>query len=70
MIHPILYGRQIDYIKPIYEFKDKIFHVHYKDIKVYRDKLDDVGIMATPLQLCHLNYQDLVMLIGVNMFQL
>ncbi len=27
--------QQIDYIKPLYEFKDKIFHVHYKDIKVY-----------------------------------
>ncbi|MGN0266770.1 MAG: sugar phosphate isomerase/epimerase family protein, partial [Lachnospiraceae bacterium] len=24
--------QMIDYIKPIYEFKDKIFHVHYKDI--------------------------------------
>lgn len=42
--------QQIDYIKPLYEFKDKIFHVHYKDIKVYRDKLADVGIMATPLE--------------------
>ncbi len=42
--------QQIDYIKPIYEFKDKIFHVHYKDIKVYKDKLADVGVMATPLQ--------------------
>ena len=42
--------QRIDYIKPLYEFKDKIFHVHYKDIKVYKDKLDDVGIMATPLQ--------------------
>lgn len=42
--------QQIDYIKPIYEFKDKIFHVHYKDIKVYKDKLDDVGTMATPLE--------------------
>jgi len=42
--------QQIDYIKPIYEFKDKIFHVHYKDIKVYPDKLNDVGIMAYPLE--------------------
>ena len=42
--------QQIDYIKPIYEFKDKIFHVHYKDINVYQDKLADVGTMATPLQ--------------------
>ena len=42
--------QQIDYIKPIYEFKDKIFHVHYKDIKIYQDKLNDVGIMAYPLK--------------------
>lgn len=42
--------QQIDYIKPIYEFKDKIFHVHCKDIKLYTDKLNDVGIMAYPLQ--------------------
>lgn len=41
--------QMIDYIKPIYEFKDKIFHVHYKDIKVYQDCLNDVGIMAYPL---------------------
>lgn len=41
--------QQMDYIKPLYEFKDKIFHVHYKDIKVYPDKLNDVGIMAYPL---------------------
>lgn len=39
----------IDYIKPLYEFKDKIFHVHYKDIKVYPDRLSDVGTMAYPL---------------------
>lgn len=42
--------QQMDYIKPIYEFRDKIFHVHYKDIKIYPEKLADVGIMATPLQ--------------------
>lgn len=42
--------QQIDYIRPIYEFKDKIFHVHYKDIKLYPDKLADVGVMAEPLQ--------------------
>mgnify|MGYP004502005985 FL=1 len=42
--------QQIDYIKPLYEFKDKIFHVHYKDIKVYQDKLREVGVMALPLE--------------------
>lgn len=42
--------QRIDYIKPLYEFKDKIFHVHYKDIKVYEDRLADAGIMAAPLE--------------------
>ncbi len=42
--------QMIDYIKPIYEFKDKIFHVHYKDIKLYQDRLNEVGIMAYPLK--------------------
>lgn len=42
--------QKIDYIKPIYEFRDKIFHVHYKDIKILKDKLEDVGIMAAPLE--------------------
>ncbi len=42
--------QQIDYIKPLYEFKDRIFHVHYKDIKVYPEKLADVGVMAYPTE--------------------
>ena len=42
--------QQMDYCKPLYEFKDKIFHVHFKDIKVYTDRLNDVGIMAYPLE--------------------
>jgi sugar phosphate isomerase/epimerase len=45
-----LVWQQMDYIKPICEFKDRLFHVHFKDIKIYRDRLDDVGIMATPLE--------------------
>lgn len=39
----------IDYIQPLYEFRSKIFHVHYKDIKVYKDRLDQCGVMAYPL---------------------
>ncbi len=42
--------QQMDYLKPLYEFKDKIFHVHFKDIKLFPDKLNDVGIMAYPLE--------------------
>lgn len=41
--------QMVDYIKPIYEFKDKIFHVHIKDIKLYPEKLREVGTMAYPL---------------------
>jgi sugar phosphate isomerase/epimerase len=39
----------MNYVKPIYEFKDRIFHVHIKDAKVLREDLNDVGILATPL---------------------
>lgn len=42
--------QQLDYIRPIYEFKDKMFHIHYKDIKIFREKLADVGVMANPLE--------------------
>jgi sugar phosphate isomerase/epimerase len=42
--------QQMDYLKPLREFKDRIFHVHAKDVRVDRDDLDDVGIMATPLE--------------------
>lgn len=40
----------MDYVKPIYEFKDRIFHVHIKDATIRWDRLNDVGILATPLQ--------------------
>jgi sugar phosphate isomerase/epimerase len=42
--------QHMDYLKPLREFKDRIFHVHAKDVRVDRDDLDDVGIMATPLE--------------------
>lgn len=42
--------QMMDYIRPIYEFKEKIFHVHFKDIKVYKKRLDECGIMAYPLK--------------------
>lgn len=42
--------QMMDYVSPIYAFRDKIFHVHFKDIKLYRDRLDQVGIMAYPLE--------------------
>ena len=40
----------IDPIAPIFEFANRIFAAHAKDIILRRDKLQQVGIMATPLQ--------------------
>ena len=45
-----LLWKQMDYLKPLYEFRGKLFHIHLKDAQLYRDKLNDVGIMATPLE--------------------
>jgi sugar phosphate isomerase/epimerase len=44
-----LVWQQMDYVRPILEFHERIFHVHAKDAKVERHRLDDVGILATPL---------------------
>lgn len=41
--------QMMDYISPIYQFKDKIFHIHIKDIKLYPQQLNRVGIMGYPL---------------------
>ena len=42
--------QQMDYIKPIYDFKDKIFHIHFKDVKLFKERLNEVGVMAAPLE--------------------
>ena len=41
--------QMMDYIDPIYEFKEKIFHIHFKDVKILTNRLNNVGIMAYPL---------------------
>lgn len=40
--------QHMDYLKPIREFADRLVHVHAKDVRLDRHKLDDVGIMAHP----------------------
>jgi sugar phosphate isomerase/epimerase len=45
-----LVWQQMDYIQPLREFAGRIFHVHAKDVRVDRQRLNDVGILATPLQ--------------------
>ncbi len=40
----------MDEIQPIYDYQERLHHVHAKDVKVYKEKLDRVGIMAYPLE--------------------
>ena len=41
---------QMDYSRPLKEFASKLFHVHAKDAIVDKDQLNDVGILANPLE--------------------
>lgn len=41
---------QMDYIAPLRDFADRIFHVHAKDVRVDQHRLDQVGILACPLE--------------------
>ncbi|MCY1369976.1 Inosose dehydratase [compost metagenome] len=44
--HPVL--QRMDEIKPLYNYKDRLHHIHLKDIRIYQDKLDHVGMFALP----------------------
>jgi sugar phosphate isomerase/epimerase len=45
-----LVWQQMDYVEPLREFANRIFHVHAKDVRVDRCRLNQVGILATPLE--------------------
>jgi sugar phosphate isomerase/epimerase len=40
--------QQMDYVKPIKEFASRLFHVHAKDARIDRDRLNEVGTLAHP----------------------
>lgn len=40
----------MDPVSPLREFKDKLFHLHAKDVRIRRERIDDVGIFAYPLE--------------------
>lgn len=42
--------QQMDYAKAMKEFGHKLFHVHAKDVKIKKEALNEVGIMAFPLE--------------------
>lgn len=39
---------QMNYVKTILEFGQKLFHMHAKDVRLDTDRLDEVGILAHP----------------------
>jgi len=45
-----LVWQQMDYLRPLREFAPRIFHVHLKDALLQRERLSEVGILATPLE--------------------
>lgn len=45
-----LVWQQMDEVAPIREFASRLHHVHAKDVRVHRDRLNEVGIMAYPLE--------------------
>jgi len=40
--------QRMDYLAPMREFKDRLFHVHAKDVRIDGERLNDVGILAHP----------------------
>ena len=44
-----LVWQRMNYVKPILDFKEKMFHIHIKDAKFYQEKYDEVGMFAPPL---------------------
>jgi sugar phosphate isomerase/epimerase len=40
----------MDYLQPIRDFSNRFHHVHAKDVRVDKHRLDEVGILAHPLE--------------------
>lgn len=43
-----LVWQMMDYLQPIRDFSSKLFHVHAKDVRLDHERLNEVGILATP----------------------
>src|SRR5205085_1269525 len=41
--------QQMDEVRPIEEFAPRLFHVHAKDVRLDRRRLDEAGVLAVPL---------------------
>lgn len=40
--------QQMDWISPLTEFREKLFHIHAKDVRILHENLNRVGIFAYP----------------------
>ncbi len=40
--------QHMDYLAPLRQFSGKLFHIHAKDVRIDRHKLDQMGIMTPP----------------------
>ena len=40
--------QHMDYLQPLREFKDRLFHIHAKDVRIDRHRLNEVGVLAHP----------------------
>ncbi len=43
-----LVWQQVDYVAPLAEFKDRIFHVHAKDARIEQTALNEYGLLSYP----------------------
>ena len=43
-----LVWQMMDYVKPLFEFREKIFHVHIKDARIDQDGINEHGIFTAP----------------------
>jgi sugar phosphate isomerase/epimerase len=48
-----LVWQHIDYLLPLQEFSRRLLHVHAKDVRIDRQRLNEVGILATPTSYHH-----------------
>lgn len=44
--HPV--WLHMDYLQPMIDFADRLFHIHAKDVRIDQQRLDQVGIMGHP----------------------
>lgn len=40
----------MDPVSPLREFRSKLFHLHAKDVRIRRERINDVGVFAYPLE--------------------